>query len=384
MIQARRFNRHLFPGNNMVKHDDESTNATSIAGGHNNLESESTSEVASFHGDNGDDSMSVVSESTNDVAATVTPKKLGRPPKNASAKGKRAAASTSASRKRKATEKEEEEDDDSGSEMGHEDSHRANNSAVTGAVAVANEYLDEDERLSPEELQKKIDKTSRQLIKRRDELTFVTNCVRVNDLGQDRYRRRYWHFAHAAGIYVEALESSEPWKLPTEGMPHYDEDGRPHVIKKLKIEDSDDEDEDDDNEDNSNEVENDEDHIMEVDEVKPTINGNNNDVVKKEEADEKLEDSDMANALKKLGSEIFITSAMTPKVELTDYERKYLPKVTPNGDKLNMFNHSSHFNMQLSPVRESFKARVEKFQITTFALHCQSFRNLGFSKLGFT
>jgi len=280
----------------------------------------------------------------------VTPKKLGRPPKNASAKGKKGAAATSASRKRKATEKEEEDDEDSGSEMGHEDSHHANNSAVTGAVAVANEYLDEDERLSPEELQKKIDKSSRQLIKRRDELTFVTNCVRVNDLGQDRYRRRYWHFAHAAGIYVEALESSEPWKLPTEGMPHYDDDGRPPVLKKLKIEDSDEED-DDENEDNSNEVEDDDDHKMEVEEVKPTINGNNNDVVKKEEADEKLEDSDMANALKKLGSEIFVTSAMTPKAESTEYERKYLPKVTPNGDKLNMFNHSSHFNMQLSPVR---------------------------------
>jgi len=95
--------------------------------------------------------------------------------------------------------------------------------------------------LGPEELQKKLDKSSRQLNKRRDELTFITNCVRVNDLGQDRYRRRYWHLAHAAGIYVEGLESAEPWKLPTEGLPHYDEDGRSFVQRKFKLEESDDE-----------------------------------------------------------------------------------------------------------------------------------------------
>jgi hypothetical protein len=351
MIQARRFNRQLYPGNNFsgLKHDDESTNATA-----NHMESECASEIASFHGDNGDDSMSVVSESTNDIASkepALTPKKLGRPPKNASAKGKK---TQNASRKRKATDKDEEEDhaDESESEITPEETvnHAAPN--VSAAVA-ASEFLDEDERLSPEELQKKIDKTSRQLIKRRDELTFVTNCVRVNDLGQDRYRRRYWHFAHAAGIYVEGLESAEPWKLPTEGMPHFDEDGRPLVLKKFKMEDSDDEDEEDH-------------HQMEVEadceekkETKISVNGNNNDFVKKEgdEEEHKLEDSDMANALKKLGSEIFVSSkpsALTPKIELTEYERKYLPKVTPNGDKLNMFNHSSHFNMQLSPVRQSY------------------------------
>ena len=54
--------------------------------------------------------------------------------------------------------------------------------------------------------------------------------------------------------------------------------------------------------------------------VKPAVNGNNNDAadaVKKEECDE---DSEMATALKKLGSEIYVTSKgpVTPKVELTD------------------------------------------------------------------
>ena len=47
---------------------------------------------------------------------------------------------------------------------------------------------DEDERLSPEELQKRLDKSNRLLTKRRDELTFAINSMRANDLGQDRYR----------------------------------------------------------------------------------------------------------------------------------------------------------------------------------------------------
>ena len=92
--------------------------------------------------------------------------------------------------------------------------------------------LGQDENLSPEELQKKIDKTSRKLVKQRDELAFISNRVRVHDLGQDRYRRRYHHFAYAGGVYVEAIESCEPWKLETQGMPHFLEDDRDEVLEK--------------------------------------------------------------------------------------------------------------------------------------------------------
>ena len=86
---------------------------------------------------------------------------------------------------------------------------------------VTNDFMDEfaeDEKLGPEELQKKIDKTNRKLIKKRDELAFISNRVRVHDLGQDRYRRRYHHFAYAGGVFVEAVESCEPWKLETQGI----------------------------------------------------------------------------------------------------------------------------------------------------------------------
>jgi hypothetical protein len=30
--------------------------------------------------------------------------------------------------------------------------------------------------------------------------------------------------------------------------------------------------------------------------------------------------------------------------------RRFSPKVTPNAERLNMFNHSAYFNMSLSPV----------------------------------
>ena len=40
---------------------------------------------------------------------------------------------------------------------------------------------------------------------------------------------------------------------------------------------------------------------------------------------------------------------VTPKSEIKS-ESKFAPRVTPNGDHLNMFNHSAYFNMSLSPV----------------------------------
>ncbi len=46
---------------------------------------------------------------------------------------------------------------------------------------------------------------------------------------------------------------------------------------------------------------------------------------------------------------------LTPKTESrggTDSVllRRFSPKVTPNAERLNMFNHSAYFNMSLSPV----------------------------------
>ena len=195
----------------------------------------------------------------------------------------------------------------------------------------------EDEKLSPEELQKKIDKTARKLVKKRDELAFISNRVRVNDLGQDRYRRRYHHFAFAGGVYVEALESAEPWKLETSGMPHFDEDDRSEVREKGAEENGElvkEESEENQSEVKSEVGEQNEDEEMEIDDNEEEVDNKEN---VKDEPDETKE------ALAKLSNEILVT----PKVNA---DVKFLPKVTANGEKLNMFNHSSSLNMTLSPV----------------------------------
>ena len=94
---------------------------------------------------------------------------------------------------------------------------------------------------------------------------------------------------------------------------------------------------------------------MEVDEMfgivqhLPKVNGKSADyndkenIIKKEETNE--HEKDAIEALSRLGKEILIT----PKLE-TKLDVKFMPKVTPNGEKLNMFNHTSNLNMTLNPV----------------------------------
>ncbi len=205
----------------------------------------------------------------------------------------------------------------------------------------------EDEKLSPEELQKKIDKAARKLIKKRDELAFISNRVRVHDLGQDRYRRRYHHFAYAGGVYVESVESCEPWKLETQGLPHFDEDDRDEVVEKNSQEDKG----QDQDLDHDKPEDQDDEQEMEIDDNEENIqvNGDNLDKnVKKEEPMMLEEDSkdETKEALAKLSSEILVTA----KLQESKMDLKFMPKTTPNGEKLNMFNHTSNLNMTLSPI----------------------------------
>ena len=128
------------------------------------------------------------------------------------------------------------------------------------------------------------------------------------------------------------MESCEPWKLENQGMPHF-EDGREQVVvKDQKVKPM--------------EV----DELVQQNEQKPLLNGKDHDkenVIKKEEikTDTNEQEKDAIEALSKLGKEILIT----PKLE-TKLDVKFMPKVTPNGEKLNMFNHTSNLNMTLNPV----------------------------------
>ena len=385
-IQAKRIREAAMPIVNSSTLD-ESSNCANLtpAPTPSNIESENTSEVASVIADdeNDGDTTSIISESTNEAAAEKSPSKggkKGRPSKRSRRlKGKKRKHDDKNDAEQK-TETDNEDTKDQIEELQDETQSSAKDSTATNG-----EHLDEDERLSPEELQKKIDKSIKQLNKRRDELTFVTNCMRCNDMGQDRYRRRYWHLAHGDGIYVEALESAEPWKLDTEGLPHTDHDDRAPVAKRVKLDNelkqcAEDEDEAD------MEIHDDEE---EEEKAELKINGNNNikesmngdtsiknessecktkeDDIKPECSDPKIDsvkeelemqriktEAETEEALKKLGCDILVTSkkceANDIKMEVSEAQKMFMPKVTPNGDKLNMFNHSTYFNMSLSPV----------------------------------
>jgi hypothetical protein len=49
-------------------------------------------------------------------------------------------------------------------------------------------------------------------------------------------------------------------------------------------------------------------------------------------------------------AEISVTPKQEARTQPEPFLKKFSPKVTPNAERLNMFNHSAYFNMSLSPV----------------------------------
>ncbi|RWS29696.1 bromodomain adjacent to zinc finger domain protein 2B-like isoform X6 [Leptotrombidium deliense] len=70
---------------------------------------------------------------------------------------------------------------------------------------------DNDEpEMTNEELDKKLEVLSRKCTMLTNKLNKAIHGLRVNSLGQDRYRRRFWVLPAAGGVFVEGLESGEP------------------------------------------------------------------------------------------------------------------------------------------------------------------------------
>ncbi|KAI5935580.1 Bromodomain adjacent to zinc finger domain protein 2B [Manis javanica] len=65
-----------------------------------------------------------------------------------------------------------------------------------------------DQAASVEELEKQIEKLSKQQSQYRRELFDASHSLRSMMFGQDRYRRQYWIFPQCGGIFVEGMESS--------------------------------------------------------------------------------------------------------------------------------------------------------------------------------
>ncbi|XP_055539532.1 uncharacterized protein LOC129726625 isoform X4 [Wyeomyia smithii] len=69
---------------------------------------------------------------------------------------------------------------------------------------------DEDAQLTAEEAQRKYDKILEESFQNKQQLEHALNQLRVKCFGQDRYWRRYWNLSKCGGIYVEAMESTQP------------------------------------------------------------------------------------------------------------------------------------------------------------------------------
>ncbi|XP_042587829.1 bromodomain adjacent to zinc finger domain protein 2B [Cyprinus carpio] len=114
-------------------------------------------------------------------------------------------------RKRKGGESDEDdEEDDDSDEQGEEDEDEDDFGGKKGKKAEACEDEDEGDQItSIEELERQIEKLSKQQTQIRRKLFEASHSLRSVMFGQDRYKRRYWLLPQCGGIFVEGLESGE-------------------------------------------------------------------------------------------------------------------------------------------------------------------------------
>ncbi|XP_039539230.1 bromodomain adjacent to zinc finger domain protein 2B isoform X2 [Pimephales promelas] len=139
-------------------------------------------------------------------------KRTGKRESTAGGEEGQAAGRVSRKRKRKGGESDdEEEEDDDSDEHGEEDEDEDDFGVKKEKKAEACE-ADEDEgdqSTSIEELEKQIEKLSKQQTQIRRKLFEASHSLRSVMFGQDRFRRRFWVLPQCGGIFVEALESGD-------------------------------------------------------------------------------------------------------------------------------------------------------------------------------
>uniref|UniRef100_A0A8C8IX25 Bromodomain adjacent to zinc finger domain 2B n=1 Tax=Oncorhynchus tshawytscha TaxID=74940 RepID=A0A8C8IX25_ONCTS len=115
-------------------------------------------------------------------------------------------------RKRKGGDSEEDEDDDEDSEdQGDEDDDEEEEERGKKGkkVETCEEEDDGDQTTSVEELEKQIDKLTKQQSQIRRKLFESSHSLRSMMFGQDRYKRRYWVLPQCGGIFVEGMETGK-------------------------------------------------------------------------------------------------------------------------------------------------------------------------------
>ncbi|XP_023385689.1 bromodomain adjacent to zinc finger domain protein 2B isoform X14 [Pteropus vampyrus] len=104
----------------------------------------------------------------------------------------------------------DDDDDDSDDQADEDDEDEEDKEDKKGKKADICEDEDEgDQAASVEELEKQIEKLSKQQSQYRRKLFDASHSLRSMMFGQDRYRRRYWILPQCGGIFVEGMESGE-------------------------------------------------------------------------------------------------------------------------------------------------------------------------------
>ncbi|XP_046318250.1 bromodomain adjacent to zinc finger domain protein 2B isoform X12 [Marmota monax] len=104
----------------------------------------------------------------------------------------------------------DDDDDDSDDQADEDDEDEEDKDDKKGKKTDTCEDEDEgDQAASVEELEKQIEKLSKQQSQYRRKLFDASHSLRSMMFGQDRYRRRYWILPQCGGIFVEGMESGE-------------------------------------------------------------------------------------------------------------------------------------------------------------------------------
>ncbi|NXU14485.1 BAZ2B protein, partial [Pardalotus punctatus] len=127
----------------------------------------------------------------------------------------------------------DDDDEDSDDQADEDDEDEEDKDDKKGKKAeVCEDEDDGDQTASVEELEKQIEKLTKQQSQYRKKLFEASHCLRSMMFGQDRYRRRYWILPQCGGIFVEGMESGEGLeeiakekeKLKKEGSMHIKEE----------------------------------------------------------------------------------------------------------------------------------------------------------------
>ncbi|KAI5621075.1 bromodomain adjacent to zinc finger domain protein 2B-like isoform X2, partial [Silurus asotus] len=119
--------------------------------------------------------------------------------------------STGNKRKKKAggIEEDDDEDDDSNDQGEDDEDDEEDGGKKRKKTETCEEEEDEDQTASLEELEKQIEKLTKQQLLIRRKLFESSHSLQSMMLGQDRYKRRYWALPHCGGVFVESTASKD-------------------------------------------------------------------------------------------------------------------------------------------------------------------------------